>query len=320
MHKSLLAHIACNFISEYENVANSSIAYLLNKYDSAQNALKIVLDVDEVPTRYVTELSTVSNGRPDITGLDAKGNKSIIIEGKFWANLTENQPVNYLKEMPDHGRMLFLAPDKRLSSLGAEIEKRISLSETRVEVCSWNRFLELVEKENNKNINHHLTSDLIQINALCQKMDSEGMPPLSESDLDPMNGRIATQLSDVVNECNALLRNWDHSNFNRLKTTSSQYGHGFYFLGYNYGCYLHFDANKWFLRENHTPIWLAIYDGEWDESEVINHELHNYDAVNSHGMDYGIILRKGMDKNQAINHIVDSTKKVLTHLVKRQIA
>ncbi len=34
MEKSLLAHIAKNFISEYENVANSSIAYLLNEYKS----------------------------------------------------------------------------------------------------------------------------------------------------------------------------------------------------------------------------------------------------------------------------------------------
>ena len=31
--------------------------------------------------------------------LDANGQKIVIIEGKFWANLTENQPVNYLKEL-----------------------------------------------------------------------------------------------------------------------------------------------------------------------------------------------------------------------------
>lgn len=92
MHNSLLAHIASNFISEYENVANSSIAYLLNEYPSSQEALSKLLDVDVVPTYYVTELATASNGRPDVTGLDASGGKEIIIEGKFWANLTEIQP------------------------------------------------------------------------------------------------------------------------------------------------------------------------------------------------------------------------------------
>ena len=99
MRKSLLAHIASNFISEYENVANSSIAYLLNEYSASQEALKSILGIGNVPTYYVTELSTDSNGRPDVTGLDGDGGKVVIIEGKFWANLTQNQPDNYLKEL-----------------------------------------------------------------------------------------------------------------------------------------------------------------------------------------------------------------------------
>ena len=112
MQNSLLAHIASNFITEYENVANSSIAYLLNEYPAAQEALKCVLGVENVPTYYVTELSTDSNGRPDVTGLDDHGGKSVIIEGKFWANLTRNQTSNYLKEITDEGNKLFLAPYK----------------------------------------------------------------------------------------------------------------------------------------------------------------------------------------------------------------
>ena len=46
MQESLLSHIASSFISEYENVANSSVAYLLNKYPKAQVALQNILDVD----------------------------------------------------------------------------------------------------------------------------------------------------------------------------------------------------------------------------------------------------------------------------------
>ena len=37
MQNSLLAHIASNFISEYENVANSSNAYVLNEYKYKTN-------------------------------------------------------------------------------------------------------------------------------------------------------------------------------------------------------------------------------------------------------------------------------------------
>ncbi len=83
MSQSLLSHIAGNFISEYENVANSSIAYLLNKYKSARNVLANILDIKVVPTHYATELATKSNGRPDVTGLDFNGNKVVIIEREF---------------------------------------------------------------------------------------------------------------------------------------------------------------------------------------------------------------------------------------------
>jgi hypothetical protein len=148
MNNSLLAHIASNFISEYENVANSSVAYLLNEYSAAQDALKSVLGLTEVPTYYITELSSSSNGRPDITGLHNDGSKAVIIEGKFWANLTENQPANYLKELDDSGKLLFLAPEKRLISLILEVEKRLGGEDRNVVVCSWIKFLGLVEIEN----------------------------------------------------------------------------------------------------------------------------------------------------------------------------
>ena len=71
MHNSILAHIASNFISEYENVANSSVAYLLNQYPAARIALQTISLLDNIPQHFVTELATQSNGRPDITGFSA---------------------------------------------------------------------------------------------------------------------------------------------------------------------------------------------------------------------------------------------------------
>jgi hypothetical protein len=317
MQNSLLAHIASNFISEYENVANSSITYLLNEYPASQAALKNILGVDKVPTYYKTEMATATNGRPDVTGLDQKGEKAILIEGKFWANLTENQPNNYLKELSDGGKILFLAPEKRLSSLDLEIKKRSGGKKDKIVICSWKRFLEQIEIENNKNHNHHLASDLMQLKELCQKMDTEGMPPLSLSDLDPMNGRVASQFSDVIDECNPILREWDHADFKGLKTQSAKYGHGFYFRGYKFTCYLYFDSNNWFLRNNHTPIWLNIMNQDWKVSEKINQTLNDFDSANSFGGEYGIVLHTGMDKSQVVDHITEKVKEVLTYLNNR---
>lgn len=313
----ILAYIASNFISEYENVANSSIAYLLNEYPAAREALRNLLAIDEVPAYYKTELSTTSNGRPDVTGLDINGSKTVIIEGKFWANLTPNQPKNYLNELAESGKILFLAPETRGNSLKAEIKKRLNGENEKVIISSWDNFLALIERENGEDYSHRLDADLLQIRELCQKMDAEGMPPLSVSDLDPMNGRIASQFADVIDECNSLLRKREKFSLKGLKTVPTKYGNGFYFRGYGFGCYLSLDSHKWFVRGNHTPVWLNIKKdsgSEWLESEQIVHALRYFDAHNAYGSNYGIELQPGMDKSQVVNHIVNKITEVLEYL------
>jgi hypothetical protein len=317
VQESLLSHIASNFISEYENVANSSITYLLNKYPASREVLKNILQIDDVPSYFVTELATKSNGRPDVTGLDINGNKQIIIEGKFWANLTDNQPVNYLKELPENGRLLFLLPEKRKISLDVEIKKRLNGNDKKIYIFSWNEFLDLVEVENNKNHNQALISDITQLKELCSKMDEEGMPPLSQSDLDPMNGRIAYQFASLIDECKPILKEWEKTDFKKLTVSSSTGWNGFYFRAFDFGCQLYFSSYKWFSTNTSTPIWLDIYDKDFKTSQKIYHFLNNFDSQNSYNEDYtsyGIELQTGMDKTQIIKHIEAKIKEVLTKL------
>ncbi len=318
MSKSLLSHIAGNFISEYENVANSSVAYLLNEYQAARAALAHVIEMDSVPYYYVTELATKSNGRPDVTGLNANGDKMVIIEGKFWANLTENQPVHYLEELSEGGKLLFLTPEKRICSLKTEIDRRLDGVNDRVEVCSWNKFLTLVEAENRKNYNDALASDLAQFRELCRRMDDEGMAPLSASDLDPMHGRMSYYFSEIIDACNHALRDWEHSNFNGLRTTATKNGYGFYFHGFGFGCFLQFSPYAWFTKGSHTPIWLDIYDSKWARSEKIFHYLNMFDSQNSYDEEghssYGIVLQTGMDKYETVHHIRKKVISILEHL------
>ena len=315
MQESLLSHIASNFISQYENVANSSVSYLLNKYPAAQKTLQKILSIRNAPTHYLTELSTKSNGRPDITGLDDTGNKVVIIEGKFWANLTDNQPENYLNELSLDGKLLFLVPDKRLKSLEVEIEKRLNGKDEKIVIRSWSAFLELVEIENNKNHDNQLASDLMQIKELCKKMDEEGMPPLSMSDLDPMNGRLAYQFADLIDQCNARIRLWDHSDFNGTRTQSTKFGHGFYFKAYNLTCSLYFSSYDWFSKEGHTPIWLSIQDTNWKKDDRFYYAINSNNAYNEkdHAL-YAIQLRPGMDKNDIVDHIVSEVDTVLLRI------
>ena len=315
MNDSLLSHIASKFITQYENVANSSICYLLTKYKSAQQALKKIVDLEDYPVRYVTELSTQQNGRPDVTGLNIDGNKAIIIEGKFWANLTSNQPVNYLQELKPGGKLLFIVPNRRIESIKQEIKRRTNNDDKQIRIVSWINFLNAIESENLKDLDHNLVSDIVQLKELCSKMDEEGLPPLSEADLDPMNGRISYQLADLLDECRDLIRQWEGSDFEGLKATSWKLGYGFYFRAYGFGCQLYFSSYRWFVRKSHTPIWLTIKDEKYTKSEKIFNALIKYNSNDSYNDEdcaaFAIVLKPGMDRGEAVQWIVNSVQKAL---------
>jgi len=323
MKESLLSHIAGKFVTDYENVANSSIAYMLNKYPSVITALKNITEIDHIPLNYICELSTEENGRPDVVGFDEHGNKKIIIEGKFWANLTDNQPNNYLKELDKNGILLFLAPVPRLESLHIDIERRLGCKDGRIIVNSWREFIKSIEIENKKSYNEYLDSDLFQFKELCHKMDHEGLPPISWSDLDPMNGRVSYQFADLLDECNASIRNWGKTYFGKLKTTHSKDSYGFYFEAFEFGLRLFYSSKYWYDKDSHTPFWLNIAmktekHGNWKKSDQIYHFLNMYDPKNSYDEHYhavyGITLQPGMDRSQIINHITNQVKKVLLFL------
>ncbi len=66
---------------------------------------------------------------PDLACLDEDGNTVALIESKFWASLTSNQPVTYWQGIPAHkgAVLLFLAPDYRVNEGGSwdELEARL---------------------------------------------------------------------------------------------------------------------------------------------------------------------------------------------------
>ena len=61
--------------------------------------------------------------RPDLVCLDGEGIKHVLMEAKFDALLTENQPVNYLRYLPKdrNSALLVVAPRRRLEWLWTEM-------------------------------------------------------------------------------------------------------------------------------------------------------------------------------------------------------
>ena len=97
---SLLGHIAFRTSAQTEYLATEAFTYILQKGSNARKAfLRTLRDYrPSIPEdlRFIGQDREESGGIPDVVGFDTKGTRFLIIEAKFWAGLTERQPVKYL--------------------------------------------------------------------------------------------------------------------------------------------------------------------------------------------------------------------------------
>ena len=325
MTESLLSHIASSFINQYENVANSSLCYLLNKYREVREALENLTGIEtqllDFKTEYVTDY-----GRPDIVGISANGAHqkqlvSLIIEGKFWAGLTKNQPVEYIKILSPEGQLLFLAPSKRVDSLIEEIKVLLGeqYSEEKIKVTSWIDFIERTKNiPTPSSFNAELQSDLYQLERLCEYVDVESMPPLDVVYLDPVHGRVTHQLASLLDDCKVQVRRWKESDFSGLSSGSGKSWTGFYFRSHGFACQLFFSSYRWFMENSKTPFFLTVWDGDFKPSQRVSTTLESQFGDLVYKIDgtsaYAIKLEPGQTREQAIAHIVSEVRVVLEFL------
>jgi hypothetical protein len=123
MTESVLAHLALTFSAHPENIAIEALGYILRRSVDAQEALLGFLRQAgihiEGPLAFRTQAVGPSGERPDLVAIDAKGNERLLIEAKFWAGLTENQPGAYLKR----GTLLVVCPAQRVNFLWSELRR-----------------------------------------------------------------------------------------------------------------------------------------------------------------------------------------------------
>lgn len=129
---TVLAHVAWMLRGSFEDLAVEALGYILNRSKPATRALEEVLrdgDAEVSPIRFVqTQAMEVTGATPDLACLDRDGEKHVLIEAKFDARLTKNQPVQYLRHLPADrpSVLLVVAPERRLKSLWAEMTELLS--------------------------------------------------------------------------------------------------------------------------------------------------------------------------------------------------
>ena len=232
-HQSILAHLAPLFTNQIENVATEALAHLLLEYPTVTVAFREYVSQAGSDLPASLKFSTQARGWqdaaiPDLVGLDGEGRYVLIVESKFWANLTPNQPETYLKRMPAGvpAILLFIAPASRLPTLWQELLDRsqpdqptgqpqaaitpqfytLQMNDRHIlALTAWESVLAALFRQAQQAGEEHACSDLWQLQSLCARIDAEAFQPLSAGEMISPTEKRINEFRGLVNDLVARL-------------------------------------------------------------------------------------------------------------------
>lgn len=318
MPYSLLAHLYPRIKGSQEDVATFSLGYileqssLLNEVFTRLISRKLGIKVSNRLT-YRCQDADSSYGRPDIAAYH-EGQLKILCEAKFYAGLTNNQPVSYIKRLSKYNEsgLIFICPRDRMVSLWDKLKKIaseagfeekavseyiVSYDNVHLSIISWNEILsELIlnaaEREPER------LGDLRQLEGFCEKIDSESFVPFRPEEFGAQLARDIDRYYQVVDEVYNQLTT--HAELNPetkgLKMTSKWQGYIRYLRLKGYGVGVCFLRDCWKSQTSvETPFWFYI----WDDKEHSTDRLSKYYASldpavidNSNGDNYIALIPK----------------------------
>ena len=282
---TLLAHLAWKLSDRHEDIAVEALGYIFRS-SPARRVLEEMLRDGGADVGSIEEIRTQATGtegeRPDLAGLDLAGEERVLIEAKFGAGLTDNQPVAYLERLPTNtsAALLFVAPAARLDTLWDELCQLAGVngqqpaSETSEEfrsvqtasgrhlmLTSWTHLLERLDGVGDK----HTATAVQQLRGLTKMKTEDAFPPfhpIHPDELDPKVPRLLLNLQRLVDDATDRARAAGYASTEGLRVTPKATGYGQYlyladasvWFGVDYSCW------EWDSYPN-TPLWLCFW--EW---------------------------------------------------------
>ena len=285
---SLLAYLAYKFGGQTETIATEALGYILSRSTTARNALRDLIGnggVDVGPiARVQTEVIGDKMERVDLSAYNDAGEERVLIEAKFWAGLTGNQPSEYLKRLPNDDEpaaLLFVAPKMRLETLWPHIRGRaegdgfalVDGSETgdlrTAAVAGSNRFLMLTSwrrilGDMLSHASQGSVCDILQLNGLCEQQDSIAFLPIKAIEFGPEFPRRMLNLQQLIDDATERLKQAGRASTDGLLVAARPTGYGRYIALGNKkaniwaGAWLGVDYNLWASRTE-SPLWIKFY-------------------------------------------------------------
>ena len=287
--QTLLAHLALQnkFRDKYENIAVEALGHILSESDAARHALSDVLrnggaEVGEIAW-VKTQARDEEGTQPDLASFDQHNKERVLIEAKFWAGLTDNQPVAYLERLPENQAsvLLFVAPAKRLELLWQEMRRLVK--EAKIELVrgheeanlwsatvggkrllmliSWTTLLDRMDSRASTSRESHTESDIQQLRGLAEQMDDEAFLPLRQEELGSEFPRRLRNLERLVDDVIERLGQKELAS-DRKKERTKRTSYGWYLKLSGAGAWFGLDDDQWVIRDSHTPLWLH-FNAAW---------------------------------------------------------
>ncbi len=110
-----------------EPVATQALAYIMKQQEIAKKFLVFLHEQSGIQFEYGSIHPELKHGEsiPDLTITDQDGQIRVLVENKFWAGLTDSQPIKYLERLPEdlHSALLFIVPKARMTTVWYELIK-----------------------------------------------------------------------------------------------------------------------------------------------------------------------------------------------------
>lgn len=295
---TLLADLALRLASSPEDVATEALTLILGRSRAAADAMNALVAQWTGATRcavarWKSQVAAADDARTDMEGEDANAVVCVILENKFDAALTPNQPAAYLRRLPlEYGILAFVAPSRRLNALQFEVAERATLggfgtpqfhasatgrtakvdSGQTLVVTSWEVILGALAAAVDAAQDHTALADIRQLQGLAERMDAEAFLPLTAADITGPTPRRVLQLCEVVNQAWTILAREPYVSTKGLRASSGAGWYGPYLWIHGFGCQLIFSADRW-ASFGISPIWLRVASEKWKFPEGLQTPL-----------------------------------------------
>lgn len=312
-----LSHVIFSLNVKPEPAATRALGHILKSSPGlAQEFLNIFenagieLEFGRVATEVV--LPGAEQARSDLAVYDAAGTLRLLVENKFWAGLTDAQPVSYLNALPEEdSALLFIVPAERLHVIWNELTARcanagmilgeqapmndvtwVHVNTRTLLITSWHHVLAMLQLRAHVDGLHQEECDITQLNDLAMQMDWDAFLPLRAKEV--TNQAISKRLVNYIDLALTIVQSLNlQDNVGEIANGTNDREVGRYFQ-YQEAFQMWLGVSNLAWKEcGVTPIWCFVDNENFPDIDALRLSLEEALELSWHNFyasDYGLYI------------------------------